>query len=216
MTTGVSEWERWLREWNGQLLADLDPEEGKAFIDPAITPAVIASGWLGSPGAGEEEVAALERRLGVRLPPSYRSFLLASNGFLQPGLIVSRLLAAREVEWYRVAHQDTIDTWCRGLAAGAAPAGPDAFEHHLPHALQVSAVERVGTAVYLLDPDEVGPDGEWQAFYFAHWIPGVHRYPSFRALMLAEQESWLAPPPPPPPSRWSTFRDALRWIFRPS
>ena len=215
MTTGVPEWTRWLRAWNGQLLADLDPEEANAFVDPAITPAVVASGWLGFPGASEEEVGALERRLGARLPPSYRSFLLASNGFLQPGVIVPRLLAASEVDWYRVKHQDTIDAWRKGVSSGGGT-GPDAFEHHLPHALQVSAVERVGTAVYLLNPDVVGPDGEWEAFYFAHWVPGVHRHPSFRALMLAEQASWLAPPLPPRPSRWKTYWDAVRWIFRPS
>lgn len=59
---------------------------------------MIASGWLGFPGAGEEEIAALEDRLGTRLPPSYRSFLRASNGFLQPGVIVPRLLATDEVD----------------------------------------------------------------------------------------------------------------------
>jgi hypothetical protein len=93
---------------------------------------------------------------------------------------------------------------------------PEAFEHYLPTALQVSAPERVGTAIYLLNPEVVNAEGEWEAFYFAHWVPGVRRYPSFRALMLAEQESWMALPLPPPPSRLKTYWNALRWIFRPS
>jgi hypothetical protein len=209
VTGTVAEWERWLREWNGQLLERFDPDEAPALVDPAVTPTVVASGWLGFPGAPEAEIARLEDRLGARLPPSYRSFLLASNGFLQPGVIVPRLLGVDEVSWFRDSHKDTIDAWRQG--AGSCAGG---FEHHLPHALQVSAVERVGTAVYLLNPDVVGADGEWEAFYFAHWVPGVHRHPSFRALMLAEQESWLAPPPPPPPPPWKTYWDAVRWIFR--
>jgi hypothetical protein len=196
------DWDRWLHEWNQQLLDRFDPNQYDAFVDPAVTPDVIASGWLGFPGAGEEEIAALETRLGARPPPSYRSFLRASNGFLQPGVIVPRLLGTDEVDWFRVAHQATIDAW-------------KAFEHHLPTALQVSAPERVGTAIYLLNPQVVDTAGEWEAFYFAHWVPGVRRYPSFRALMLAEQESWKAPPLPPPPSRPKTYWDVLRWIFRP-
>jgi hypothetical protein len=212
--TGAADWESWLQEWNAQLLAGFTAPD--AFTDPAVTPAVLASGWLGFPGAGESEVAALERRLDTVLPPSYRSFLLASNGFLQPGVIVPRLLSTDRVDWFRSAHQDTIDIWTRATeAAGdALCAGTEAFEQHLPNALQVSEVERVGSAVYLLNPDVVAPDGEWEAFYFAHWVPGVRRYPSFRALMLAEQESLLAPPPPPPHSPGRTLWDAVRWIFR--
>jgi hypothetical protein len=37
------EWERWLREWNGQLLARVGARERDAFRDPAVTPEVIAS-----------------------------------------------------------------------------------------------------------------------------------------------------------------------------
>jgi hypothetical protein len=212
------DWDSWLHEWNQQLLARFDPEQYNAFVDPAVTPAVIASGWLGFPGASEAEVAALEARLSARLPPSYRSFLRVSNGFLQPGVIVPRLLVTGEVDWFRVAHQAMIDAWHRGMTASPGLTVPDAeaFEHHLPNALQVSAPERVGTAIYLLNPDVVNAEGEWEAFYFAHWVPGVRRYPSFWELMLAEQESWMAPPPPPPPSRLKTYWDTLRWIFRPS
>jgi hypothetical protein len=33
------------------------------------------------------------------------------------------------------------------------------------------------------------PDGEWEALYFAHWIPGAERYSSFWELMQAEREA---------------------------
>ena len=214
------EWGPWLGEWNRHLLRRLDPTEATAFADDPVTAEAIASGWLGFPPATEAQVRALEARLGASLPPSYRSFLLTSNGFRQPGVLVPRLLAAEEVDWFRARHQeDTIDAWMTGATADPGPGSPEhdpgAFEHDLPSTLQVSAVELSGTAVYLLNPRVVGADGEWEAFYFAHWVPGAVRYPSFRALMEHELAKWLAPPPPPPPTPWQTLWSVVRGAFRP-
>ena len=39
------------------------------------------SGWLGYAGASSKKLPALETRLGNQLPPSYRAFLLTSNGW---------------------------------------------------------------------------------------------------------------------------------------
>jgi hypothetical protein len=215
------DWEPWLREWSRTLLERVDPSNPASYPDEDLTPEMVASGWLGAPGAGESRLAALEARLGVTLPPSYRSFLGASNGFLQPGVLVPRLLPAEEVDWFRSAHQDVIAAWNVGttLGLGRAAADPEAFEHYLPTALQVSDLERAGTAVYLLNPKVVDTSGEWEAFYFAHWIPGVNRYPSFRALMEDERTNWSAPEPraDEPASRPSPARsywETLKWIFR--
>ncbi len=201
-------WADWLEDWRRQLLAAHAADPRPAFHDPSLTPELLAAGRLGAPGASEAELRALEARLGVALPPSYRAFLQASDGFLQPGVIVPRLLPAREVAWYRAAHRDTIDAWATGAGAD------DPVAPALEAAVLVSARETIGTAVYLLDPRDVGADGEWAALYFAHWVPGIDRYPSFRALMEHERATLAAPPPPPAPSRWWTTLDALRWIFR--
>ena len=217
----VYDWEGWLRSWNELLLGALDPEHPDAW-DADVTPEILASGWLGSPGATEQQVAALEARLGVTLPPSYRSFLLTSNGFLQPTVLVPRLLSTDEVNWFRAEHQDVIDSWSLGVRLGfAAASDPDSFEHYLPTALQVSAIEHSGSAVYLLTPMIVGPDGEWEAFYFAHWIPGVNRYPSFSAMMEDEMTNWESPDAPmtaaPKAATHSdvkTWWNALRGVFK--
>ena len=82
----IHEWQPWFQEWNRELLACYDPTEHNAFVDAQVTPAVLTSGWLGFPGVSEEQLAELELRLGVTVPPSYRSFLRVSNGFLQPGV----------------------------------------------------------------------------------------------------------------------------------
>jgi hypothetical protein len=210
----VLDWDAWLDEWQRELMARYDPSQPDAFRDPLVTPEVLASGQLRFPGASEEEVAALEARLGAALPPSYRAFLRAANGFLQPGLIVPRLLGTAEVNWLRDVDRETIDAWTTAAGFDPAAADSDAFERSLPHALQVSARETVGTAMYLLNPDAIDAAGEWEAFYFAHWIPGVRRYPSFLALMQQERNDLFAPPPPPPPTRGQTVLQSLRWIFR--
>lgn len=209
----MHDWEEWLRTWNRGILARYDPTKYNAFVDPRVTPEVVASGWLGSPGASEARIAELEARLGATLPPSYRSFLQVSNGFLQPGVIVPRLLPAEEVTWLRDVEPETIEIWTEGLSS---PGGLDADvpERRLSTALRVSARETVGTAMYLLDPRSVNADGEWEAWFFAHWVPGIDRFPSFRALMQAELDKLLAPPLPPPPGRAQTFVDVVRWIFR--
>src|SRR5437867_7962109 len=104
----MHDWEPWLQNWNRELLARFDPTERNVFVDPRVTPAVLASGWLGFPGVSKDQLIELEARLGMVLPPSYRAFLRVSNGFLQPGVIVPRLLPIDEVAWLRDVDPDTI------------------------------------------------------------------------------------------------------------
>lgn len=63
------------RRWSDLLLADAD------VLGPwQPTRDVVASGSLLRPPASEEQIADVERRLGRELPPSYREFLLVSDG----------------------------------------------------------------------------------------------------------------------------------------
>lgn len=41
-------------------------------------------------------------------------------------------------------------------------------------------------AIYVLNPQIVTPEGEWEAWLFADWLPGAARYRSFQDLMQAE------------------------------
>jgi hypothetical protein len=180
----TSEWESWLARWNGELLERIDPTfenllsgsgltVENSLLRFGVTSEVRASGWLGYPAATEEQLTELEARLGKALPPSYRAFLKTSNGFRQPQILVWRLLPAEEVEWFRVRNQETIDIWkpVEDLSA----------------TLEISAREIAGSATYLLNPNVIGGDGEWEALYYAHWLgtPSI-RYPSFWDLMQQE------------------------------
>lgn len=59
-------------------------------------------------------------------------------------------------EWFRVRNQETIDIW--------KPV------EDLSDMLEISARELAGSATYLLNPNLIAPDGEWEALYYAHWL----------------------------------------------
>jgi hypothetical protein len=202
------DWTSWLADFNRELLERLDLETYSAFRDPRVTPDLVRSGWLGSAPADESTLVATEARLGTRLPPSYRSFLAASNGFVQPDLIVPRLRASSEIGWYGELAPESVEIWSQFADA-------DEQTGRLGTCLQVSDVELVGDAVYLLDPTRSSSDGEWDAYFFASWVPGVDRYPSFLALMEAKRDELVNPPPAealarPAPSVWRVLWDVVR------
>jgi hypothetical protein len=203
-------WKDWLAEYNQNLIGHFDFTESSTFVEPDITPELIGSGWLGYRGAFETELTQLETRLGIQLPPSYRAFLATSNGFRQPGRIVPRLYSTEEIDWLKVKDPEAIDGWILGATLEAAFYGPvpsipdeeyfiydkkqdssNLRPEHLRTALQISARETVGTAIYLLNPQVITAEGEWEAWFFAHWLPGATRYRSFLDLMQSEHGSLL-------------------------
>jgi hypothetical protein len=143
--------------------------------DPRVAAAVpeqkAKAGWLGELPASEQQVAALENRLSRGLPPSYRSFLATSNGFQQQSPFIHRLYGADEADWFGVRNQ----AWA------------EAYRETYPNLASCLQISDVGdSAVVLLNPDAVSPDGEWQTYFFANWIPGARAFPSFRKFMEEE------------------------------
>jgi SMI1 / KNR4 family (SUKH-1) len=143
------------------------------LVETDISPKVIESGWLGYPGATEDQIAGLEARLGKSLPPSYRDFLKVSNGFRQPGMMTERLLSAGEVDWFHVRHQELVDI-CKSN-----------YLEYLLDTLVISIEHIDGEYFYLLDPKVVTANGEWGAISFT-WVVSENPYPSFWDLMQKE------------------------------
>ncbi len=143
------------------------------LVDTDISSEVIESGWLGYPAATEDQIADLEARLGQSLPPSYHAFLEVSNGFRQPGMMIERLLSADEVDWFREGHQGTIDILKEFI--------------DLSNAVKISIQDLDWQAIYLLNPNVVTGDGEWEALYF-DCESLDDPYPSFWSLMHGIKE----------------------------
>jgi len=193
------DWPELLTEWNQELL------KCSKVVD-ALPPEIVRAGWLGSPSATERQIQETEARLDVALPPSYREFLAVTNGWLTTGNWVGKVWSATEVEWYRVRHQeDAIDAWLTGASEGGVPYPVPDDEYFIYGEKQDTAsvrleylqtslelTEESGTEVYLLNPQIVTPEGEWEAWFLAHWLPGARRYRSFWDLMHGEYRSFLA------------------------
>ena len=192
-------WQPFLRRWSWQML------QVEAFVLHQDDD-VVKSGWLGFPPATQSELDSLERRLGRRLPPSYRSFLATTNGFRSGGTSIARIRPAAEVAPFIQEQAQWVDIWTQGHD------DEPSLEQHvadrsdcvrgrfslLRTAIQVSDVS--DSSVYLLSPDVVDGDGEWEAWLFATWLPGAVRHPSWWAMMQAEYAGFvtLEKPPEPP------------------
>ena len=152
----------------------------------------LPGGWLGRPGATDEQIRTAESRLGTALPSSYRSFLRFSNGWQSFGRFVTNpgpLWSTDEVDWFRVRNQSWIDAWTEGYLSSmsAQDEVPELPEHlAMPYLLEVSAAG--DSAILLLNPLVMAADGEWEAWDFASWYPGAIRYRSFWELMNARFE----------------------------
>jgi hypothetical protein len=201
------DWESFLRRWSREILKSLGNASDK------LPPEAIESGWLGYPGATEEQIARAEARLKATLPPSYREFLKVSNGWRQTTPFIQKLWSTEEIEWFAVRRQAWIDAFVEGYkrtyhgdgsdASLETPSIPDReyFVYgeaqdcsklrveYLPTALEIS--DRGDSTIYLLNPQVITADGEWEAWFFGDWLPGADRYRSFREMMQVEYENFL-------------------------
>ncbi len=149
---------------------------------------VLASGWLGYLPATDMQIEATEKRLGLTLPPSYKSFLKVSNGWRAIDDFINRLWPVEEIDWLASTDPDNVAAW---VEASAGQAEPLYESRHIASTLQISDIEYAGTAVLLLNPKVVNPSGEWEAWFMAHWVPGADTYPSFWEMMQERYSSFL-------------------------
>ncbi|HET9946408.1 MAG TPA: SMI1/KNR4 family protein [Actinomycetes bacterium] len=166
-----------VRAWDAAVVAAARDDE-----------AVRSAGTVLRAPAAESDVVALEQRIGHTLPPSYRSFLLTSDGAdAQPGWGPTDrgLLRAAEVGWFNDLEPEWVEAY---LIDGLDEVAGDRWEERLPHTLMVAADEQGQTV--LLDPLTVDGSGEWAAWFFGNHIPGAEIEPSFAALLVADTASY--------------------------
>lgn len=146
-------------QWNLYLAEYHDQYPGEApqhtWPHPAREPG--RTHRLGCAPASEQRLAATEQRLGARLPPSLRGFLMVSNGWDPvPGIgWMPAISACEEIDWFRSTHREFIDAYLEG-----GDRGPDDFF------LNTLSLAR-GEDTVLLDTRRVCADGEYEAYVFA-------------------------------------------------
>jgi hypothetical protein len=143
-------------------------------------------------GASEEEILRAEKRLGIKLHHTYRTFLQVSNGWpameaASPG----QLWPADQIQWLREQSPQTVKTWADG-EVDITPeehmyyrdTQPDACWYRKAYLENTLAISDYGDAsILLLSPEVIDEDGEWECWHLASWYPGAARYPSFAAWL---------------------------------
>ncbi len=177
-------WVEFLRRWQDEWVPSED--EAEELADGGLT---LDDLVLAVPPATEAETAAAEERLGTRLPPSYRRFLGASNGWRLDGGSIYRLGAAHEIGWFGDPF-DMTAIYERGLTDRSTEQ-----EVRLAgmwrRALQLETDSDMSYA--LLDPGDTDEDGEWALYVYKGWSGEIpDRYPSFRAYMEREYRDFHA------------------------
>ncbi|MEL6346161.1 MAG: SMI1/KNR4 family protein [Myxococcota bacterium] len=148
--------------------------------------------WLPNPdGASLMKIQAAEKRLEVRLPPFYASFLQVANGWEQyfhtPIRHIWELLSVEEICWGRQAA--TIRDAPRSLLDAIADGDPFSrrrFEDGLIIGVQRSG--NAGPSFVTLDPKTIDPNGEWLIYAFGFDREGrlqVWDYDSFEDFLAA-------------------------------
>jgi hypothetical protein len=147
--------------------------------------------------ATEEQLDKAEAKLKIKFPPSYRAFLVASNGLKNASRAVPVLKPVDKLKWFKREHKDWVEAYTAPMQGMdlPLPAEQDYFNYssddrgsfdasHLAHTLSISEIG--DDAVLLLNPMVIWPDGEWEAWFFANWVPGAVRYRSFAEWMCHE------------------------------
>ena len=188
-------WRDFLEQFSQSLLVD-------DIIRAQQSQETLNSQWLGFPGASIQEIRNVEDRLGVSLPPSYRQFLQTSNGWRNSGAFIYRVWSTTEIAWFKERNQAWIDAYTGPEPIQPTISDQDYFVYgqeqdpityrveYLQTALEISDVGDSG--IYLLNPQVVTEEGEWEAWFFANWLPGAARYRSFQELMEREYRDFLA------------------------
>ncbi|MBM0126245.1 SMI1/KNR4 family protein [Pimelobacter simplex] len=190
-----------LQQWSDTQLAALDDRE-------VLTEEAARSGSLLRAPATAADVDAAERRLGTRFPPSYRAFLLLSDGAYGdtagPVTTNSRVgalgfLPAAEVRWYREAEPAAVDGWVRRQdeidESRGAPDPTEPHEYgevrdHRPVRDALLVARGFDADCSLLVPvGSPGPDEEWELWDV--YPDGARRWSSFRAFLRDAVEDEL-------------------------
>jgi SMI1 / KNR4 family (SUKH-1) len=182
------DWKSCIRQWSRKQI-ELLTEREKAQLPLDI----LESYYLGCPGATEEQIYSAEERLDVTFPPSYRKFLKTSNGLRSTSGYDFLFYSTEEIDWYVLDNKEIIDNWSETWKEKKPVAdeeyliygdeqSPYSFRlEYLQNALEISSEDLCG--IYLLNPQIITSNGEWEAWYLTYMPLEVYRYRSFWEMM---------------------------------
>jgi len=194
------DWKNFLQQWSQEaweILSPVQRQNPSSLFE--LENEFLQSRTLLKPPATSAQIEALEYRLNAKLPQSYVDFLLVSNGWIQLAMDVDDglLWSTEEVKWFREQDPDWIEAWYSDdevcdrtyFVYGEKQDCVHLRTKYLPSTLAISNC--IESAVYLLNPEIITEEGEWEAWFFGNALPGANRYRSFLEMMMAEKERTL-------------------------
>lgn len=175
----VTEWHVFLRDYSSKFLDDsrllrvIEENGAGSFVRSHVR----REGWIGYEAASADAVVAAEARLGTRLPPAYRNFLMASNGFGYVDQV--DLFDVDRIGWLPERDPDLVEAWSFGL--------DDVDRKWFERSLLIARDDGGPGVCWLLNSGDAAEDGEWAAY---EWFtgdgssPDEDRYDSFGALLV--------------------------------
>ncbi|MET9911455.1 SMI1/KNR4 family protein [Streptomyces sp. NPDC006476] len=159
--TTAFDWRSFLLRWSEEWADSLPDGETRSQDDEAARQAR----WLGFPAASQERITALEERLGRRMPPSYREFLEVSDGWRHAGGFVWLLAGTEGARWHNDASGlgEMFEEYLDEDAGPEQRREADLWRRGLQLDLESDAT------YVLMDPEDVGEDGEWAVYTWASW-----------------------------------------------
>lgn len=149
----AAEWTVFLRDYsskfldNSRWLREFEENGAGEFVRSHVQ----REGWIGYGPVSADAVVAAEERLGTRLPPTYRNFLLASNGFGYVDHV--DLLNVDEIGWLLERDPDLVEAWSFVL--------DDSDRQMIERSLLIARDDGGPGVCWLLHPSDATEDGEW-------------------------------------------------------
>ncbi|MEU0456024.1 SMI1/KNR4 family protein [Streptomyces sp. NPDC006129] len=174
--TTAFDWRSFLLKWSGEWADSLPDDDTRSADDEAAWQAR----WLGFPPASEGRIAAMEERLGRRMPPSYREFLKVSDGWRHAGGFVWLLAGTKDARWHdnESGLADLMEEYLDEDAGPEERQEADLWRRGLQLDVEADAT------YVLLDPEDVAEDGEWAVYTWASWRAAPpERHANFLAFM---------------------------------
>ncbi|MFB9928390.1 SMI1/KNR4 family protein [Amycolatopsis halotolerans] len=163
------DWRPWLSRWSAEWVQSAKPAD--------LDPQVLRDRWLGFAPASAEAVAGAEARLGRKLPPSYREFLLTTDGWRDAGPSVRRMRDTAALGWLRDLEPHW-EEWEELSEGEPNPSEGNKFSRGLLISLEADV------GILFLDPGDVDEAGEWAAYSLFSWLAEPPaKFASFAALM---------------------------------
>lgn len=142
--------------------------------------------------ASIELIELAERRLNLQLPPSYRSFLLYSNGFSHISPFMDHILPIEKVDWTYDVDKEFVaslqgDDWEQEITDEAYliyGENQDVMCYRPKYFKKCLTISNWNEGMTIMLNPEIVYNGEWEVIVFANWLLGCHRYPSFYNFLI--------------------------------